>query len=123
MFTKWKLLMKYLSSVSARVCPRPGLIGLLLCLVSIPAWSLERLHVKAGESKTLSGEQREYVFDELVLEDGATLLLDGADSRWHLEARRARIGKNTRIIGGGDPGADGANGKSVSGQAAVCKKA
>ncbi len=92
------------------------------CLLAANAWSLERLHVTAGETRTLGAEYADWVFDELVLEDGATLVLDSSVPRWSLEARRASIGNGVSIVGVGHIGRDGVSGASVAGQAKECRR-
>lgn len=105
-----------------RVFVRAFISTLGVCLLAANAWSLERLHVESGETHTLGAEYADWVFDELVLEDGATLLLDGSAPRWSLEARRASIGSDVSIVGVGPVGPAGASGTSVDGQAKDCRR-
>ena len=105
-----------------RVFVRAFISTLGVCWLAANAWSLERLHVASGETHTLGAEYADWVFDELVLEDGATLVLDTSAPRWSIEARRARIGNGVSIVGVGFTGSEGASGASAKGQAKDCRR-
>jgi len=101
-----------------------------IAVAAIAVWSAlfaavsgagERLHVGPGETHQLPATQADAVFDEWILEDGATLQLPGGVEQWRIEVRKASIGKKVRIVGVGGAGIDGAAGRSHSDVAETCR--
>ncbi len=93
---------------------------LLTSLVST-AVSAADLHLKANETRVLEGNSSSYVFDSLILEDGATLILP-PQPFLHISAAQVSIGTGVTIQGVAKSGGRGANGEALSEAAASCGK-
>ena len=78
-----------------------------IVLGSANAYGQSIVQVPEGETFTVT-EERMFV-DEWVMEDNSRVLFDPSIKTWTINARRARFGDNTTIIG---VGSDGSNGQS-----------
>ncbi len=96
-------------------------MGLLALVFSVSVQAANVLHVKAGQSRILEAGRQEWVLDELVLEDGATLVVPGGTSQIQIDAARVVIGKDARIVAVGTAGKPGGSGANSSGQAEKCE--
>ena len=95
-------------------------LALVALMVGFSAQAANVLHVKAGQTETLEAGRHEWVLDELVLEDGATLVIPAATRQVQIDAIRTVIGKGAKILAGGSAGVAGAAGANVDGQAEKC---
>ena len=75
--------------------------GLLACALATSVQAGDIIRVKAGETLALEGNKTEWVLDELVLEDGATLTIPAALAQIQIDAQKAQFGKNSRIVAQG----------------------
>lgn len=96
-------------------------LGLLAGVVSMSLQAADSLHIKAGQTHTLDAGKTEWVLSELVLEDNATLLIPAGVGQLQLDAAKAVIGKDVRIVATGGDGKPGAAGGSRDGKAANCE--
>ena len=96
-------------------------LGLLACVIGSLAQAGDLIRVKSGETLTLDASRSEWVLDELVLEDGATLAIPASLGEVQIDAQRALFGKNSRILAPGSAGAAGQDGSSVTAAAEQCK--
>ena len=95
-------------------------VGWLALMAGTSLQAATNLHIKAGETHTLDAKQTEWVLDELVLEDNATLVIPAATGQIQIDAARAVIGNGARILATGDAGAAGKAGTAAEGQAEKC---
>lgn len=96
-------------------------LGLLACVLGSLAQAGDLIRVKSGETLTLDATRSEWVLDELVLEDDATLAIPASLGEVQIDAQRALFGKNSRILAPGAAGAAGQDGSSVTAAAEQCK--
>ncbi|HBD11268.1 MAG TPA: hypothetical protein DCZ13_03920, partial [Porticoccaceae bacterium] len=98
-----------------------GLVGVALAFSFALTCAAETLHVAAGKTRELGSGYADRVFDELILEDNATLILSSEVKDWSLEARSAKFGRKSRIVALGVEGARGADGNSATGKPGACR--
>jgi hypothetical protein len=95
-------------------------VSWLALVASTSLQAATNLHIKSGETHTLDGKQTEWVLDELVLEDNATLVIPAALGQVQIDAVRAVIGSGARILAAGEAGAAGKAGATSEGVAEKC---
>jgi len=96
-------------------------LGALALLASASLQAADTLTIKAGQTHTLDASRSEWVLDELVLEDKATLVVPAALGQIQLDAARVVIGNGVRIVATGVDGSAGAAGADQEGKAANCE--
>jgi len=91
-----------------------------LAMVASTALQAASLHVKTGETHQLDAQQKEWVLDELILEDNATLLIPAGAGQVQIDAAKAVIGNGVSIVAKGEASAAGKAGIVRDGQADKC---
>lgn len=91
-----------------------------LAMLTSTALQAASLHVKTGETHQLDVQQKEWVLDELILEDNATLLIPAGAGQVQIDALKAVIGEGVSIVAKGGVGTPGKVGMTRDGQADKC---